>query len=105
MNEKKFLDNTMGGRILLGALCLSTSLAFGSLVYYFISSGEKNIFHFVLYELSFLLTVLSLLGLTWAIATPQFLEKIIYDNSKKALFIAAIVLIATALFFIYMVIQ
>jgi hypothetical protein len=102
MNKKILLSKNIGDRCLLGALCLTTSLVFGSLVYYFISSGKKDFYYFVLFDLSLSLAVLSLLGFIWAVATPKYLEKIIEDRSKKILGLAAIILIGIVIFLIYL---
>lgn len=97
-NNKTLLSKNLGDRILLGLLCLTICLTFGSLVYYFIFTGKKDIYYLVLFDLSFSLSVLSFLGILWAIATPKYLERIIEGTAKKILILGAIILVGIVIY-------
>lgn len=97
-NNKNLLSKNLGDRILLGLLCLIIFLTFGSLVYYFIFTGKKDIYYLVLFDLSFSLSVLSFLGILWAIATPKYLERIIEDKAKKILILGNIILLGILIY-------
>jgi hypothetical protein len=107
MKEKNMivLKRGFGDRILLGSLSMTMIIIFGSMAAYFIKTEEKSIISTLGFEFSFVAMFISVLGLSWAVATPQFIEKIIEKQIYKVIVIAMLVLIGAIIMLIYPMVQ
>lgn len=94
LNNQLNLSYEIGDRVLLGALCLTIGLiAWGMCIYFWGLPG--TLFSHIGFELMFTLLSLAVLGLTWAVFTPEFIKKILFDHAMKTLMVYTVLLLVT----------